>query len=797
LRSTRTCIGFVIVLLLGTPASGASAQSCPNESLRAGASKRLPDCRAYEMVSPLDKNGALINPLSMGGSGAPGATIGVAPDGDAVAFPASGAVFADNESSPFGSSQYVSTRSDSGGWSTRGINPPMRPQSINGMDAPVYLLSEDLTQAVVASNALLAPDAERLDGVRRILYRQDNTARPLAHTLLSRPEDPVAPGRNFYLAGATEDFSHITFLSQYQLTSDGPTGTSAQLYEWAHGEVRYVPFSPAGGLFGTSAATLPIPGGRSVHTPSPLGFFPGDHFISDDGRRIYFTADGLYVREDGTQTRLVSGSEVDGADPNVPTTMVRNESTGSSQGFQFAKADDGSVAFFTSGSQLTDDSSATVTGHSLYRWDANAQAGARLTDVTATTPPLAGGAGVRGVAAATEDATHVYFVADGALTPDTPATPAPDNRHPRLYLWRQGEGLRFVAPLAFESGVFNDPAIVSKNRRTGPTQAYRDARVSPDGRWLLFASHAQLTAYDNAGHKALYLYDAATEAISCVSCSPIAPSSSADAHLFDLSGRTTTGTLIPYHLPRNLSADGTRVVFEADGRLVPEDGNGQKDVYLWEEGGLHLVSSGQSGAPSRLIGASADLGDIFFVTDDPLVSGDLDDHFDVYDARVAGGIPSQHPRPSSPCEGEDCQGAMSGAPLLPGVASAFGSHGDRRLRPRASFSFARLTRAQRAKLARGRRVMVRVRVNRSGRVSLRARAKLGGRMRTVASAAKAARRAGTVRLSLKLSRSGRRALARQERLRIVLSLRFAGVREARTSSVILRQASPSGERRTR
>ena len=787
--STGACLGFVALLLLAVPAT-ANAQGCPNQALRAGAAEGLPDCRAYEMVSPLDKNGAIIDLLSMGSGGGPAATVGVAPGGDGVAFPAVGAAFADPESAPHEAGQYVSTRDESSGWSTRAINPPMRPQPVTAMDAHVYLLSDDLSQAVVASNALLAPEAEPLNGMRRILYRQDNTARPFAHDLLSRTSVPLTSGglsfRGFHVAGATKDFSHFVFASEFRLTEDGPSNNFPELYEWDNGEVRYVAFRPDGGHFSPG---LGIPGGRTVFQ---LTNSPGDNFLSDDGRRIYFTAGALYVREGGTQTRLVSGSEVTGEDPEVPITLQVSDSAGFSPGFQLAKADDGSVAFFTSGSKLTDDATASSAGgHDLYRWDANASAGERLTDVTATDPD---GAGVRGVAAATDDATHVYFVANGVLTPDTPE---PESRQARLYLWRQGEGLRFVAPLTAESGVFSDPSLVSKRRVANETATYRDARVSPDGRWLLFASHAKLTDYDNAGHKTIYLYDAATDAITCISCTPIAQTSSADSHLFDLSDSTVGHTLIPFDLPRNLSADGRRVVFEADGRLVPEDGNGEKDVYLWEDGALHLVSSGQSGVPSRLIGGSADLDDIFFVTDDPLVGGDLDDQLDVYDARVGGGIPSQHPQPSSPCEGEDCQGAMSGAPLLPGVGSAFGSHGDLRPRPRPSFSVARLTRAQRAKLARGRRVMLRVRVNRAGRVSLRARAKLGKRTRIVARASKFARRAGRVRLGLRLSRSARRALARKERLRIRLVVRFAGVREARTSTATLRRARSSGERGTR
>ena len=35
--------------------AAAAADSCPNAEFRAGYSARLPDCRAWEMVSPVDK----------------------------------------------------------------------------------------------------------------------------------------------------------------------------------------------------------------------------------------------------------------------------------------------------------------------------------------------------------------------------------------------------------------------------------------------------------------------------------------------------------------------------------------------------------------------------------------------------------------------------------------------------------------------------------------------------------------------------------------------------------------------
>jgi hypothetical protein len=448
----------------------------------------------------------------------------------------------------------------------------------------------------------------------------------------------------------------------------------------------------------------------------------------------------------------------------------------------------------------------------LYRWDADAPPGERLTEISQDQDP-APAPNVVGPAAVNDDATGVAFVAGGLLDPD--ATGAIRGR-PNLYLWRQGEGVRYVATL---DGLPNINGRDNHVWKTNVDAGGPAARISADGERVLFASFAQLDPdYDTTEEtpeacgnpstggdrcRQIYLYDARSDGTSCLTCVPGVPSTG-NSNLFgNVEGVNNTLVTAPYRRPRNLSTDGTRAFFETPRPLVSADTNSAIDVYEWEDrdldgqGELRLISPGRGTTDSLFLDASVSGDDVFFTTLEQLVGIDTDNLIDLYDARVGGGIPAQNPPPVAPCQGDECQGSLSGAPSLPGVGSGGETNGNLDPGPRPTFSVARLSRAQQAQLARGRRVPIRVRVNRAGKVRLGARAKLGRRMHTVATASKTARKAGSLTLSVKLSRAALRELTRKGRLKVTLAVRFTGVREAKASTMGLRRARGAGERRSR
>jgi hypothetical protein len=193
----------------------------------------------------------------------------------------------------------------------------------------------------------------------------------------------------------------------------------------------------------------------------------------------------------------------------------------------------------------------------------------------------------------------------------------------------------------------------------------------------------------------VFLYDAVSKQLRCVSCTPsggrpVAKELALNGSDGGGTGIWTSGKLYgwtnQFHPSRALSADGQRLFFNSVQPLVLSDTNGKSDVYEWEagssqaacvakgaelflkaEGGcLSLISSGKSSSDSEFVDASANGRDVFFKTTSSLVPQDPG-LLDIYDARAGGGFPP--PLPPKPfCEGQACQGAKA-PPRVPTPAS--------------------------------------------------------------------------------------------------------------------------------
>ena len=705
--------------------------------------------RRYEMVSPPDKNNNDVARTSTRTQSAP--------SGDKVTYVSTGG-FADAPGAGK-TAQYLSERTAIG-WATRGINPAAYTNEFTLAIAPIFRdFTDDLSKGAVVS-----PEPAPVDGApptTHNIFVRDNLADQFSLITTAAPAGADYTYQPVY-AGGSDDFGHVIFESTGALTPDAPDDGTIKLYESTGGQLRLVGVMPDGS---------PAPGGSVAGVGKGVLFDLLTHSaISRDGSRIYFTAqpqysqvfaaDGqIYLREDGAQTVHVSASQRTVPDPagTLPA-MFRGASA------------DGGKALLTSCEKLTDDSTADAAGGSdcafaakrdLFQYDV---ASGELELLSEDSEPEDGDeADVAGVAGQSSDGQYVYFAAFGRLTSEAPADAG---SQPKLYLWHDGE-VRFVALLSsFDTG--NSDNVIYE-----PTAGSRAVRVSRDGRQVFFTSYGSQDSTDL--RRDAYLYRADEDELRCVSCQGEGQLGSDGATLVQGTADGLSSTQIEYD-SRALLDDGSRVFFSSDERLVSHDTNGRFDAYEYDVASeaIRLVSSGQSSTDSFFSDASADGRDVFFVTRERLVGWDRDNNVDLYDARIGGGFP-EPPADAGTCEDDGCQGPLAGQPVLSGVASDKASGaGDVPTGARAVFSVRSLTRAQKAALARGRGVVLKVTVNRAGRVRAAARARVGGKTRVVATRSRLARRAGPVRLRLRLTSSARRQLARGGSLRISLQVRFSG-----------------------
>lgn len=316
------------------------------------------------------------------------------------------------------------------------------------------------------------------------------------------------------------------------------------------------------------------------------------------------------------------------------------------------------------------------------------------------------------------------------------------------------------------------------------------AQLTADGSTVVWATHTPIDGIGGSatGNDVGQLWRATVDGdFDCVSCA--ADGSPAEFVEFG-------EPLMTLQLGRRaISADGRSVWFQTETALEPDDDNTLEDVYRWRDGDRSLISTGDERFGARLAGVSAD-GDAFFKTYAQLMPWIDDDHLKVYAARHGADLPA--PRdPREGCLDDGCQGDPGPRqPDPPNPSEGFSGPGDvddpaPRFPANPSMTIARLSRAAQRRLAGGRAVTLGVRTNSAGRVTATTTFKTGRRWVKAGAAARTFKRAGTTKLTLRLSRAARAQLARRGSLRVRVDVVHGQVAKPRRLAFVLKRQAPT------
>ena len=685
----------------------------------------LPDGRAWELVSPVEKHGAAIEPIRQEGG-----LIEASGNGHRITYLASAP--AGNEE-PAGNrgpepTQLISTRVNAGEWSEQDLNAATEAaQGIPGGERLAYqAFSTDLSLGVFFP-VVTEPLAER-----RISLRETEKC-----ATCSVPVAVTGAGSRAFQA-ATPDLQHIVLNTSKPLISG--LSEKSSLYEWNATEEQHEE--------GHFRLVSVLEGGEQ--DPNVDGLQGGG---VEEGNRNRISANGQRIVWQGEphlyQDELVKGKgKFKSTQIDTPDTGVTPPAGQPGPLYQDASVS-GAKVFFTDNQSLTNDASMqTERTGDLYVYEPEKAAGERVTDLTPDPHPAEPAAVQGGVLGVSEDGSYVYFVANGVLSEN-----ANDRGEKAKAGACQYEGLRtttcnlYVVHYDGESGVerWEAPRFIAElSNEDGPdwgaTASNRlqygtwrmTARVSPNGRYLAFMSDRALTGYNNTDANSgqpdeevyLYDYDASSGAghVTCASCNPsgarpvgvhdVEESGEGSGLLVDRPGIWSAGLETGFdhwlaasvpgwtaldqneamYQSRYLS-DAGRLFFDGADALVSLAHNGKEDVYEYEptsvggcgsmqspnsEGGcVALISSGASAQESAFVDASESGNDVFFVTSEKLSPKDSDNAFDLYDARVCngpgaeGGCPPSGSSQSSECKNEgECKGTVAVSPSTGGAPAS-------------------------------------------------------------------------------------------------------------------------------
>jgi hypothetical protein len=649
-----------------------SPGGCPNDAFRSGAAASLPDCRAYEMVSPVDKNGGdLVHPFE--------AWVQVSNDGDKITYSAAPA-FGDVVAS-VNENQYLASRRERGqpneGWSNHGIHPPVVGEHpvaaiVFGLFREFEGFSADLCDAWFGDTMTPPLTPEGQAGFVNH-YRLDTCGEEGPEALTSVPppegtqENYVNVSEGQGIAGYSGDGSQAFFSAAAQLDEDAAPGTNPQIYDRAGGALHVVSIKNDGT---PATEKTRVGSGASKNL---------DNAVSTDGEYVYWTTGGdetnpvgrIFVRKHPALGK--AADECSEAEKPCNTLPVTLQGMPVKTGFFWTAAADGSKAIY--GEPLGESAKA---GEKLIEYDlakAEVKEAARR---TIASPAAA-------VLGASDDLSRVYFLVDpseGSGDVTSGSTMVSDVKPSNAFSKGQtiegagipvgttvtavGVGTMTLSAPATASG--NDVALVAQNL---PTAGQEN-------------SEGDVARID---HPNIYLDEGGT--LTFVA-SPVAgdvqEGSQGDGRAYSLASKS------PFWRATRITPDGAHIAFESRAPLVkgfdntdPDTGEPLLEVYTYEAGGgLHCASCNPAGAapigkempePFRLpfnsretgvfaaawiptwehgLDASHVISDdgsrLFFNSYDALVPADTNEAMDVYEWEAPGagickeGSPAFHGR---------------------------------------------------------------------------------------------------------------------------------------------------------
>lgn len=572
-----------------------SEAGCPNDLFRTGRSAALPDCRAYELVSPFDKgSGDVARTFDYNLTQADLA-------GLRMSF-SSQSAFAGPEGAPL-SSQYLAER-QSDGWATRSISPPRSVPTLYPLGAATEghlfkALSADLCSGwVLQDNPTLLTSAAPV-GVPN-LYRRDNCGKEGYELITSSPPAGfwTLPYKTFYfptVQGFSDDSSRTVFRANAALVASagGPRAPFSCFVASDGGSISYRWLRDGAPIGGATQSTY-------------------TYVAADIGKtlqcQVTATASGRTSIAASETVQVVPAPHVAPPNPGAADGSLAIAGTPSISGLPEV----GATLTCKPGPWKGDPSFS-------YQWLRDGSAVAGATEATYEAAPADDGAGLQCRLTGTNaGGSAVAFSRSIAIGDPEPAIPQPRaTTHANFQLYvASGSALRLASVLPNGAAISGESASAGTAWSIGQASNAREDAVyralSDDAERIFWTATVHKSPTENGtGPGKLYLRLNAMEPQSAISggkCTEIT--------------KACTISVSPSDAARFVSANpqGSRVVYMT-GVSDPAEGlqlfTGEVDV----SGGEPTISSELIAAGVRgVMGASEDASRIYFVSRNVLSS---------------------------------------------------------------------------------------------------------------------------------------------------------------------------------